>query len=474
MLDIKKVGLKICAFRKKAGYSQEKLADLLRISPQAISKWENGHSVPDILLLPVLAQIFDCTIDEIVMPAYSFDEQIEIEKTTPIEKQAEHIAQIIIKKIGETNMKNTNKGLDDQEIIDAVRKIHPDLNNLEITKNTTDKKKIFITVKTPQTELKLVEEIGNDHKVRWYDIFSPHTSVVPTAYFISAERKVLLTEDLSENYIHGDYYNDDNENGKFIRENYKPILKAVAAFHSDFWEDAGVFEKIGLDWRLQTKENMLAYISGLEKDFKKYKKNEEAGKFSKGGDTFSNNFDDYKNNIEKYQLDYFQKAIEYLKEEYTKLIDSRFDTGKNITVVGKLHPGNTFVPKSSGKPAKIDSYASPCNPSDRIGLCTEDLAMLVALHMSSEWIWDNEICSDTILAADTISYKKYTESLLKYYYECLSEKVKDYSYEAFINDYKISIAERMFHSIGVINHGINDFAMRDKAIKSFEAFVLEK
>lgn len=39
MLDIKKVGVKISSFRKKNGLSQEKLAELLFISPQAISKW---------------------------------------------------------------------------------------------------------------------------------------------------------------------------------------------------------------------------------------------------------------------------------------------------------------------------------------------------------------------------------------------------------------------------------------------------
>ena len=99
MLDPKKVGIKICAFRKKIGYSQEKLAEILHISPQAVSRWENGHTSPDTPLLPVLAQIFGCTIDEIIIPAYTFDEKIEMEKPDSIEKQAEQIAKIIIKKI---------------------------------------------------------------------------------------------------------------------------------------------------------------------------------------------------------------------------------------------------------------------------------------------------------------------------------------------------------------------------------------
>lgn len=79
MLDTKKVGIKIATLRKSTGLSQEKLAEMLHISPQAISKWENGHTLPETTLLPVLSQIFRCTIDDIIMPAYSFDEKIEEE-----------------------------------------------------------------------------------------------------------------------------------------------------------------------------------------------------------------------------------------------------------------------------------------------------------------------------------------------------------------------------------------------------------
>ena len=75
MLNTKKVGATIAFLRKNCGYSQEKLADLLSISPQAISKWENGHTLPETSLLPELAQIFGCSIDEILMSGYSAEEQ---------------------------------------------------------------------------------------------------------------------------------------------------------------------------------------------------------------------------------------------------------------------------------------------------------------------------------------------------------------------------------------------------------------
>lgn len=45
----------IARFRKAHGYTQEELAGKLHISSQAVSKWENAQSMPDISLLPGLA-----------------------------------------------------------------------------------------------------------------------------------------------------------------------------------------------------------------------------------------------------------------------------------------------------------------------------------------------------------------------------------------------------------------------------------
>ncbi len=43
-MDISKVGKQISTLRKEKGYTQENLAEILNISPQAVSKWENGVS----------------------------------------------------------------------------------------------------------------------------------------------------------------------------------------------------------------------------------------------------------------------------------------------------------------------------------------------------------------------------------------------------------------------------------------------
>ena len=450
MLDMKKVGIKINGFRKKAGYSQEKLAEILHISSQAISKWENGHSLPDTSLLPVLAQIFECTIDEIIMPAYEFDEKIESEKPTVLEQQAEHIAQIIIKKMGDKNM-NKIIGLDDQEIIDAVKKIHPDLKNFEITRSTPDKNNrfttLYITIKTPQKELKLTEKIysGDNHDLRNYNLFSQNKSI-PIIYYINTERKILLTEDINFGYFRGNAvmnivagWDKNHEEGRIYYENLKPVLKSTAEFHVEFWENTEVFEMIGFNRHFETKENMLAYISGMEKEFKKFRKDYKPGA----------NWEHHTDNIGDDQLDYFNKAIDYLKEKYPEYIETRFDAGKNITVInGELEPIQTYMSMSADRTVIIPPQGV------RVGLCTENLVELLALHIEPD--------------------NKFAEPLLKYYHDCLGKKIKDYSYETFIDDYKISIAEYMFKPIGLINHGINDFPMRDRAIKAFETFVLGK
>lgn len=50
--------------RTKSGYSQKYVADYLNISPQSVSKWENGDALPSILFLPKLAECFGCDIND--------------------------------------------------------------------------------------------------------------------------------------------------------------------------------------------------------------------------------------------------------------------------------------------------------------------------------------------------------------------------------------------------------------------------
>ena len=59
------IGEKIAELRKNRKMTQEELANVIGVSSQSISKWENNTTMPDILLLPIIAEIFEVTLDEL-------------------------------------------------------------------------------------------------------------------------------------------------------------------------------------------------------------------------------------------------------------------------------------------------------------------------------------------------------------------------------------------------------------------------
>lgn len=61
-----KIGNKIKSLRKKQRITQEQLAEKIGVSFQAVSKWENDIALPDITLIPVLANYFGVSTDEIL------------------------------------------------------------------------------------------------------------------------------------------------------------------------------------------------------------------------------------------------------------------------------------------------------------------------------------------------------------------------------------------------------------------------
>lgn len=52
--------------RRRAGYTQEGLAEGLGVSRQAVSKWESGLTLPEAATLPALADLLSCTLDELM------------------------------------------------------------------------------------------------------------------------------------------------------------------------------------------------------------------------------------------------------------------------------------------------------------------------------------------------------------------------------------------------------------------------
>lgn len=74
---------KIIQLRKKAGWSQEELAEQLGVSRQSVSKWEGAQSIPDLNKLLAMSQLFGVTMDYLVKDELEAEEPVFLEETVP-------------------------------------------------------------------------------------------------------------------------------------------------------------------------------------------------------------------------------------------------------------------------------------------------------------------------------------------------------------------------------------------------------
>ena len=68
-LFVKAIGKAIAGKRAACDLSQEKVAEMLGVSREAVSRMETGFSVPTVVRLAELAEIFDCGIEELLIDA---------------------------------------------------------------------------------------------------------------------------------------------------------------------------------------------------------------------------------------------------------------------------------------------------------------------------------------------------------------------------------------------------------------------
>lgn len=110
MLDSKKIGQFIAEKRKNVGLTQQQVANKLNISFQAVSKWENGTTYPNIELLYELSNLLEVSVDELLLGIEKCNESLSYSKagvdityTDSIKKE--------MKKYLETNNKRVLNGL---------------------------------------------------------------------------------------------------------------------------------------------------------------------------------------------------------------------------------------------------------------------------------------------------------------------------------------------------------------------------
>ncbi len=78
-MDIKEIfAANLIKYRKAAGMTQAELADKINYSDKAISKWERAESIPDLVIVKSIADLFEVTVDSLI------SETFECKPRTPV------------------------------------------------------------------------------------------------------------------------------------------------------------------------------------------------------------------------------------------------------------------------------------------------------------------------------------------------------------------------------------------------------
>lgn len=78
------LGMMISSLRKEKGMTQLELAEKMRVTDKAVSKWERDLSFPDINSIPKLAEIFEVSVDDLMQVKTNTKETIGKNKITEI------------------------------------------------------------------------------------------------------------------------------------------------------------------------------------------------------------------------------------------------------------------------------------------------------------------------------------------------------------------------------------------------------
>ena len=97
---------KLYELRKQKGLSQEELANRLNVSRQTVSKWEVGESSPDMEKLVAISELFDISLDELVL-----DKAVKKEEASEQVVKSELCSDIKRHVLTEDNKKKAKKGL---------------------------------------------------------------------------------------------------------------------------------------------------------------------------------------------------------------------------------------------------------------------------------------------------------------------------------------------------------------------------
>ena len=95
-----RIGSNIAAYRKRDGLTQATLAEKLNYSDKAVSKWERGESIPDVVTLMQMADLFGITVDELICDPNALPENSD----SKLEKAMTQVSEKALKRKANKNV----------------------------------------------------------------------------------------------------------------------------------------------------------------------------------------------------------------------------------------------------------------------------------------------------------------------------------------------------------------------------------
>lgn len=253
-----KLGEKIKSLRKQKNISQEVFANYLGVSFQAVSKWENGNTMPDVTMIPAIASFFGISTDEL------FDFNL-----FETEKQVEAIC-------AESWKYRNSDVAKSEEILRKGLQRYPGndiiLNNLLYTLDYQTRaeevisicKSLITSTKDDSVKYDACRILATCYKENGQvDLIKPTLEMIPEIYFTKLElmaslldgensyeaaqkQKNISAEDLIDMLIiAGKYLKKLGENEKAISQ-FRIAKKIMDAFSEDFvenkWFNSTVYE----------------------------------------------------------------------------------------------------------------------------------------------------------------------------------------------------------------------------------------
>ncbi|MBQ3064732.1 MAG: helix-turn-helix transcriptional regulator [Clostridia bacterium] len=253
-----KLGEKIKSLRKQKNISQEVFAGYLGVSFQAVSKWENGNTMPDVALIPAIASFFGVSTDEL------FDFNL-----LEMEKQVDAICHEAY------NYRFTDTEKSERILREGLQRFPGNdiiLNNLLYTLNYQTRADEIITLcktliestKDDSVKYDACRILASCYKENGQDaLVKPTLEMIPEIYFSKLElmaslldgeesyeaaqkQKNVSAEDLIDMLmIAGKYLKKNGEDEKAASQ-FRIAQRIIDAFEEDFietkWFDATVYE----------------------------------------------------------------------------------------------------------------------------------------------------------------------------------------------------------------------------------------